>query len=542
MTSPQYELSDLMELAEICSQARENSGLAAAAASPTNVGRESTYNIPIHPTNVGVPNPAHLTNTPAHVGELPNLFSSLGEILVPSVRAVNITDYGGGSQRPVSNGEGSLAATRVPRTSENFGVHYLGLNSDGVVPTTTARAPGAAAPATLGGHPVWPNGTITSALGRAARSPRVTEPDSDPFPVNTGTSAIGPDSFGGSNSGGKPADAANPVHFLASALQQVLQTAISPGPRIGVPIPTYSGYGDQMSANVFLLALRQYEQATGMRESAVLERVLPVALVGQAARWYRLVGHTASTMDEFRRLFRDEFLPYDYRLQMRRELELRTQAPDESLVEYVRAMQELFEYADPSASNTERVERVIRQSHPTFALYLRSSRCRDLNELAAESRRVQAEISAARAYRPPPPPSESLEPSCAWHGSGRTNSEHAAMPGRSASATAPFEISDRALDPYACGWRTAQAIQSKGWCSAQHHARSDDYRPVPKLGRSARNAITDGRPQLDAWRSAEQPGFAQRTTRNTVRCFNCAQTGHIARECPNQQGNETGRR
>ncbi|KAH7978431.1 hypothetical protein HPB49_005499 [Dermacentor silvarum] len=220
MTSPQYELNDLMELAEICSQARENSGLAAAAASPTNVGRESTYNIPIPPTNVGVPNPAHLTNTPAHVGELPNLFSSLGEILVPSVRAVNITDYGGGSQRPVSNGEGSLAATRVPRTSENFGVHYLGLNSDGVVPTTTARASGAAAPATLGAHPVWPNGTTTSALGSAARSPRVTEPDSDPFPVNTGTSAIGPDSFGGSNSGGKPADAANPVHFLASALQQ----------------------------------------------------------------------------------------------------------------------------------------------------------------------------------------------------------------------------------------------------------------------------------------------------------------------------------
>ncbi|KAH7937624.1 hypothetical protein HPB49_013775 [Dermacentor silvarum] len=68
MTSPQYELNDLMELADICGQARENSGLAAAAASPTNVGRESTYNIPIPPTNVGVPNPAHLTNTPAHVG------------------------------------------------------------------------------------------------------------------------------------------------------------------------------------------------------------------------------------------------------------------------------------------------------------------------------------------------------------------------------------------------------------------------------------------------------------------------------------------
>ncbi|KAH7978479.1 hypothetical protein HPB49_005603 [Dermacentor silvarum] len=85
----------------------------------------------------------------------------------------------------------------------------------------------------------------------AAHTHNITEPDSDRCPVNTGASAIGPDSAGGSNSGGMPADAANPVHMLASALQQVLQTVISPGPRIGVPIPAYSGYGDRMSANFF---------------------------------------------------------------------------------------------------------------------------------------------------------------------------------------------------------------------------------------------------------------------------------------------------
>ncbi|KAH7964784.1 hypothetical protein HPB49_001316 [Dermacentor silvarum] len=89
MTSPQYELSDLMELANICSRARESSGLAASAASPTNVGRANTYCTTAPATNVGVPDPAHLTNTPAFFGGLPN--SSVGEILVPSMRAAPST-------------------------------------------------------------------------------------------------------------------------------------------------------------------------------------------------------------------------------------------------------------------------------------------------------------------------------------------------------------------------------------------------------------------------------------------------------------------
>ncbi|XP_077548019.1 uncharacterized protein LOC144160688 [Haemaphysalis longicornis] len=231
---------------------------------------------------------------------------------------------------------------------------------------------------------------------------------------------------------GMTVDAASIANALASAMQQVLQAARSPAPRVQLPMPTYSGYSDQVSANAFLLALSRYEQATGISESEVLHRVLPAALVDHAARWYRVIGHTARMMDDFRTMFREEFLPVDYLPRMRRELEMSTQAPDESMIEYVRATQELYEYADPHAPNSERVDRVIRQCHPTFALYLRNCRCRDLNELAAESRRVQAAIAASRAYRPPPPPVETLEPSCAWRGvtgSGRVEVGSTLIPG-----------------------------------------------------------------------------------------------------------------
>ncbi|KAG0426993.1 hypothetical protein HPB47_025937 [Ixodes persulcatus] len=233
-------------------------------------------------------------------------------------------------------------------------------------------------------------------------------------------------------------------------------------PPVRAPIPKYKGYGDSISANDFLEDLLHYQQATGMVDQEVLGRVLPVALTDQAARWFRLCGQNALTLDRFRTL------------RMRRELELRTQHPDESLLEYVRAMQELFLLADPSAPNiAERVERVIRQAHPTFSAYLRGSRFHSLDDLALEARRIQGDILAARAYRPPPPPTASLEPRCAWNGdtvaphSRRAEASTAYADARGRDAR---EISDRALDPYSYGLRKSAAKSQSG----PHNARRGD--------------------------------------------------------------------
>lgn len=362
-------------------------------------------------------------------------------------------------------------------------------------------------------------------------------------PVGTPAAAV---------SEGKSADAATIAKALASAVQQVLQAARSPAPRAQLPVPTYSGYGDQMSVNAFLLALSRYEQATGISESEVLHRVLPAALVDHAARWYRMIGHTARTMDDFRTMFREEFLPFDYQPRMRRELELRTQAPDESLVEYVRAMQELYEYADPYAPNWERVERVVRQSHPTFALYLRNCRCRDLNELAAEARRVQAAVAAAHAYRPPPPPVETLEPSCAWRGvtgSGRAEIGSTLTPGQRER----LDLSERALDPYSYGLRNAEAIRQEFLPAprAEHRTnRSDDRsanaRPgglpytgsaLPQLPAPAHNTLRPG-----GRGAPEQPRTTRQAARSSVGCFKCGQVGHFMRSCPVGRGNAASRR
>ncbi|XP_077517872.1 uncharacterized protein LOC144128380 [Amblyomma americanum] len=187
-------------------------------------------------------------------------------------------------------------------------------------------------------------------------------------------------------------------------------------PRLRVDLPSYGGYHDHVSANEYLDRMLNYQQATGLTDDEVLARVVPVSLTDQAARWFRLTGHRLRTMEEFRAKFCEEFLPADCERRLRRELELRIQPPDESLLEYVRTMDELYRIADPPAPNGEKVERVTRQAHPTFAAYLRGVQFRDVDELALAAKRIQADILASHAYRPPPPASQALEPRCIWNG------------------------------------------------------------------------------------------------------------------------------
>ncbi|KAG0444560.1 hypothetical protein HPB47_013661, partial [Ixodes persulcatus] len=262
-------------------------------------------------------------------------------------------------------------------------------------------------------------------------------------------------------------DAARMIESLTGAMQSILQSPRAVRPPVKIPVPKYRGYGDRISATDFLEALLHYQQATGRDDQEVLGRILPLALTDQAARWFRLVGQHALTLDEFRAAFRQEFLPADYERRMRRELERRTQHPDESLLEYVRVMQELFALAEPSAPDAEKVERVIRQAHPTFAA---------LDELALEARRIQGDILAVRAYRPPPPPSASLEPRCAWNGGtpSRPRQADAATVLADGPGGVTRDISLRALDPYTYGQREA-AASSQG--NRHHRDQISDPRP-----------------------------------------------------------------
>lgn len=73
----------------------------------------------------------------------------------------------------------------------------------------------------------------------------------------------------------------------------------------------------------------------GVTDEELIKRVLPVTLVGDAARWFQLQQPFRSKEDFVLR-FRNEFLPPDYEYRVLEELQRRTQHPEESLVEFIR--------------------------------------------------------------------------------------------------------------------------------------------------------------------------------------------------------------
>ncbi|CAN7995640.1 unnamed protein product [Ixodes hexagonus] len=81
-------------------------------------------------------------------------------------------------------------------------------------------------------------------------------------------------------------------------------------------------------------------------------------------------------------------------------------------------MQELFDRACPTKAESDRVARVVQQSHPRFRLYLHGRTYETLEHLARDARGIPETLLAELQYRPPPPPEEALEPSCAWSAPG----------------------------------------------------------------------------------------------------------------------------
>ncbi|CAN7950873.1 unnamed protein product [Ixodes pacificus] len=97
---------------------------------------------------------------------------------------------------------------------------------------------------------------------------------------------------------------------------------------------------------------------------------MPVALTGSAAAWRRRQPPLLT-------------------------LEVsRTQHRDESLVEFVLALQTFYDRVGPSAPDSNKVSRAIRQSHPQFHPYLRGRAFRDLDELARAAHQIKADILA----------------------------------------------------------------------------------------------------------------------------------------------------
>jgi len=89
------------------------------------------------------------------------------------------------------------------------------------------------------------------------------------------------------------------------------------------------------------MELERFQRALGYDENAMLNYVLPVSLTHEAYRWYR-EEYPFNTWEEFKTKLRAEFQAVGYKEDLRREIEDRTQGPDEPLTVYIRIIMDYY--------------------------------------------------------------------------------------------------------------------------------------------------------------------------------------------------------
>ncbi|KAH7937213.1 hypothetical protein HPB49_008881 [Dermacentor silvarum] len=185
--------------------------------------------------------------------------------------------------------------------------------------------------------------------------------------------------------------------------------------KLMLDVPTFSGHNAGKLVTNFLDDLAHYRTVAGVWELDLLKRVLPVALRGTAAQWPRLQPPFLSWY-QFVAAFKSGVPASALRVrwqEIRRELDNRTQHPDEGLRAYVRAMQDRFRRADPSATESTNVSHVLRRCHHRFTLYLFGRSFSSLEELAGSARQITETLFSEQHYAPTPPVDFALEPACA---------------------------------------------------------------------------------------------------------------------------------
>lgn len=154
--------------------------------------------------------------------------------------------------------------------------------------------------------------------------------------------------------------------------------------------------------------------ASGCAEAHVWTVAMPVALQESAACWWTCQAQLPfSSWEDLENHSRAEFLQTCHEVRMMNELWSQYQAPDESVLEYIRSTQELMRWANPDATEVGNGARVIRQCHPRHGACIHSHRYPMLEKLARQAGGLEEHILGEREYAPPCLPHLTFKPSCA---------------------------------------------------------------------------------------------------------------------------------
>ena len=119
-------------------------------------------------------------------------------------------------------------------------------------------------------------------------------------------------------------------------------------------------------------------------------------------------------IEDFVDAFRLQYSFGDVQERLRKELEVRTQGPSEEISTYLLKVWDLLDQLKPPLRLGEQVDRVYQKLHPSYWLCIERKDFDNFPELQRLNKREELRRAQEKAYKPPPPISDSAFPASAY--------------------------------------------------------------------------------------------------------------------------------
>ena len=213
-----------------------------------------------------------------------------------------------------------------------------------------------------------------------------------------------------SSGSGERRDQGQVQNSTAVPVVQIPASAVKP---CSISIPSFCGPEDAKTPSEYLEELSKYKKCTRFSDEIILSQILPVSLEGAAYRWFQFYGEFDSLL-EFEKEFKNEFQAVGYSEELKKELDIRYQGPDESLTSFIQIIDGYFRRLGGQFSKVEKIVKVMDLMHPEYSLHMQGKVFTSLKGMSHEAHNVQERIKKMRDYRLPSSFEACLEPSLAW--------------------------------------------------------------------------------------------------------------------------------
>lgn len=256
-------------------------------------------------------------------------------------------------------------------------------------------------------------------------------------------------------------------------------------------------YDGMSSINNFLGSIEELRVACGFSKDQLMG-VAVILFGGVALDWFRANISSSHCWDDLTGLLKEAFLPVEYEEDLWTDIRLRTQGQCERTMAFVAVMQNLFSRLSERPNEHTRLRIIRRNLLPHIQGQLALSNFNTISELLAACQRIEDAQVRAERFKPPP--------------------------------TNPNLVTEQALMYNPRRYRTAvhsvQAILGVAAGEAESLPTASASAPVRHSSR------------VVCW-NCRQTGHVKRSCPNppTRHCFGCGEPGVIRQSCPRCSGN-----